>query len=226
MQRAILWTLTMATALAFEMGADKRLLSQQIPDPTPIDGEVEIELELPSPVQTVDNSQMPRDYSDAFLGVTFDPRVRDAAVARSVSAGSPADQAGVKAGDTIVALNGQPTGTYDDVLKIVAMLKPGDVLDIEISRRISVRARAVLDGQPLDGQHTSSYRAEAEALPVPAGHLSQPRVIRTPTNASAPPPRQNYSTPQNRSGSVNRSGDSNERDRDNRVRGRFSRRRG
>jgi len=225
MQRTAIWAQAVAIILVFAM-RDEHVAAQQIPDPAPIGDEEELESDLPLPQQLPDGRQDLRDYSRAFLGVTFDPKVRDAAVARSVSAGSPADQSGVRAGDTIVSLNGQKVGTYDDVLATIAKLRPGDVLDVEISRRVSVKARAVLEGQPVGGEHTTGYHVEAERLPAPASSQTPPRTIRTPANANTQRPRPNESAPQNRSSNVNRSDDSNERDRDDRGRGRFLRRRG
>jgi membrane-associated protease RseP (regulator of RpoE activity) len=209
--------------------------AQQLVDPAPIDDGPELASDLPLPERSLVVEQPARDDSRAFFGVTFEPQVRNAAVARSVSAGSPADQAGVLAGDTIIALNGTKTATYDDVLQTIARLKPGDVLDVEISRRVSVRARAVLEGSPLGVEHTSGYRGEAESLPTPAGYQVAPPVNQIPgnraqSNNNSPRPRQGYGAPQNRNTNVNRDGNSNrtnnsnDRNRDNRGRGMFRRR--
>jgi predicted metalloprotease with PDZ domain len=209
---------------------------QELIDPRPETEGPETPTDLPLPEHSLVVEEPARDNSRAFLGVTFDSEVRDAAVARSVSARSPADLAGVKAGDTIVSVNGKEVGTYDDVLNTIALLKPGDVLDVEISRRVSVRARAVLEGHPLGVEHTTSYRAEPEALPAPAENRSEPAVFRAPvnrqpTNANGPAARPNINAPQNRNTNVNRDGNTNrtnnagDRNRDYRGRGGFFRRR-
>jgi hypothetical protein len=213
--------------------------AQELIDPAPADEGQETAGDLPLPEQSLVVEQPARDNSRAFFGVTFDPELRNAAVARSVSAGSPADQAGVLAGDTILSLNGTKTGSYDEVLSTIARLKPGDVLDVEISRRVTVRARAVLDGAPLGAEHTTEYRAEPETLPPPAGYGSQPPVLRAPANrapsgpvpptVNSPRSRPGYSAPQSRNPNVNRDGGSNrgndDRERDNRgFRGRVRRR--
>lgn len=212
MQKRIAHAAIFFVALITLLVAEQRVAAQQLIDPAPVDDKA-IELELPPPERSLIPPQQvappPVDRSHAFLGVTFDPNVHDAAVARSVSAGSPADQAGVKAGDTIIALNGRKTGTYDDVLKTVAALKPGDVLDIEVSRRISLRARAVLEGQPIgsapvDGRRMTGYRPLPEALPAPLDLRQSPRPQRPPVNANTAQPRQNYQSQPNRNGAANR----------------------
>jgi predicted metalloprotease with PDZ domain len=152
-----------------------------------------------------------RDFSQAYLGVTFDPKYQSTAVARSVTAGSPADMAGIKAGDTIVSVNGRRIAGYDDVLRWVNQLKPGDVLDIDVSRRVSVKARAVLDGQPV-GQQTTNYRPVMERLPEPTQVRPTPRAnIRQPMNR----PTNNYH---------NNNDNDDDSQRDNRGRRGFRRR--
>jgi membrane-associated protease RseP (regulator of RpoE activity) len=189
--------------------------------------EPDYEAELPAPPQSVERVEPLRDFSQAYLGVTFDPQYPNAAVARSVTAGSPADQAGIKAGDTIISVNGRKVASYDDVLTSVDRLKPGDVLDIDVSRRVSVKARAVLDGQPV-GARTSNYRPVSEPLPEPefAPVQTRPRSLLVPGGQNTIRPRQNYRAPQNSANSVNRNSNSNNRDRDDRGRGRIPRRRG
>jgi membrane-associated protease RseP (regulator of RpoE activity) len=207
------------------------LTSGQFLDPSPtVDERFEqpdYEAELPAPPQSVERVEPIRDFSQAYLGVTFDPQYPNAAVARSVNAGSPADQAGIKAGDTIISVNGRKVASYDDVLKSVDRLKPGDVLDIDVSRRVSVKARAVLDGQPV-GARTSNYRPVSEPLPEPefAPVQTRPRSLLLPGGQNSIRPRQNYGAPQNSSNSVNRNNNSIDRDSDNRGRGRLPRRRG
>jgi membrane-associated protease RseP (regulator of RpoE activity) len=235
MRRGILWLVLLAIAIVMDVYGNSAL-AQQPTDPAPVEEAPDLASDLPLPEHSLMVEQAVRDNSRAFFGVTFDPSVPNAALARSVIAGSPADLAGVKAGDTIVALNGQDVETYDDVLSTIARLKPGDVLDVEISRRVSVRARAVLDGQPVGVEHTTSYRAEAEALPSPAEFGNEPPITRAPinrrpANVDLPRPRPNDAAPQNRNPNVNRDGNSNrgrnpnDRNRENRGRGGFLRRR-
>jgi membrane-associated protease RseP (regulator of RpoE activity) len=238
MRREILWKVFLTIAVVMVTTCVDRARAQQLIDPSPGDEGAESAGDLPLPNQSLLVEPPARDHSRVYFGVTFDPNVRDAAVARSVSAGSPADKAGVLAGDTIESLNGTKIGSYDDVLNTIGRLKPGEVLDIEVSRRVSVRVRAVLDGTPVGIEHTTGYRAEAEPLPPPAGLERQTPQLRAPMNQVAPgriptagnrprPPQGNSAT-QNRNSNVNR-GNSNrnndDRERDNRgFRGLFRRR--
>lgn len=226
MQRTIPWTLLLTMILTFTGPTDDHRASGQALDPIPLDDEGTYESDLPAPPQEAAAADEPKDYSQAYLGVTFDPQVRNAVVARSVSAGSPADQAGVRAGDTIDSVNGRRVSSYQEVLDIVNRLRPGEVLDIDISRRISVRARAVLDGQPIGSKHSVLYPPAVvlEPLPTPATYQPRARQIVPPNsansyrqnNANNYRQRPNASSPNSRS---------NDRDRGNRNRGRLPRRR-
>lgn len=50
----------------------------------------------------------------------------------SVTSGGPAANAGIVAGDTITAINGQPIGSVDDVAVALATLKPGEKTTLAI----------------------------------------------------------------------------------------------
>lgn len=138
-------------------------------------------------------STTPDGAATAFLGVTFDPQSQKAAVAMSVAAGSPAEQAGVRSGDTIEALNGRLVTGYQDVLDAVRWMKPGDSLELQVSRRVSLRTRAVLASTKSGTQHTANYRPAPiesspdvepqptiapEYLPAPTGSPRLPRAPR------------------------------------------------
>jgi membrane-associated protease RseP (regulator of RpoE activity) len=223
----IQWAVWFSVLLLGGIGTFENRVLSQAPLPAPGDDVAEYDLELPPPPQTLVDpqpSQPSREYSQPYLGVTFDPQFRNAAVARSVAAGSPADQAGLRAGDTIVTLNGRPIRSYDEVLQIVGRLRPGDVLDFDVTRRVSVSARAVLDGQPVDGRRTAGYRMEAESLPAPTEYRVPPGPAGQQYNANTSRPRTNYIAPDTRRSNVNRN--ERESDRERGFRGRASRRRG
>ena len=52
----------------------------------------------------------------------------------SVVPGSPAEAAGLQAGDTIVAINGEKTGTWDKVVEGISSYKEGETLEITYRR--------------------------------------------------------------------------------------------
>jgi C-terminal processing protease CtpA/Prc len=89
----------------------------------------------------------PTAFAGAFLGVTFEPNP-NAAIVRAVTPGSPAEHAGLKPGDMIVALNGNRVASSQQVTQIVSSMQPGERLDIEFARRINDRAQAVLAARP------------------------------------------------------------------------------
>jgi C-terminal processing protease CtpA/Prc len=89
----------------------------------------------------------PTAFAGAFLGVTFEPNP-NAAIVRAVTPGSPAEHAGLKPGDMIVALNGNRVASSQQVTQIVSSMQPGERLDIEFARRTHDRAQAVLAARP------------------------------------------------------------------------------
>jgi membrane-associated protease RseP (regulator of RpoE activity) len=76
--------------------------------------------------------------------------VRDAAVVGATVPDSPAEQAGLQPGDEIVAINDQPVGTIEETFAAVGRLRPGEIVNIEFSRRITARTQALLEDAPDD----------------------------------------------------------------------------
>jgi S1-C subfamily serine protease len=69
----------------------------------------------------------------AYLGVTTAPHARGAEVV-SVAAGSPAQSAGVRSGDVITGVDGHDVTQPQDVSEAIDALKPGDRLELKVSR--------------------------------------------------------------------------------------------
>jgi S1-C subfamily serine protease len=57
-----------------------------------------------------------------------------------VNPGSPAEQAGLREGDVLVALNDQPIGTLKHYADLLRELEPGDVVRISFKRDGALRA--------------------------------------------------------------------------------------
>ena len=96
----------------------------------------------------------------AFLGVGFDPQVRDAAIVVTVTPGSPAEQAGLQPDDMLVALNGQEVRSHQDAIAIIRSMQPGDRLSIAFARRMEAETEAVLAGRPGQPVRTATRGAE------------------------------------------------------------------
>jgi len=75
-----------------------------------------------------------RQQSPAFLGVILDERYPNMAVVREVYQDSPADEAGLKAGDTITGLNGQRVRSPQELSQTVMQLGAGSDIQVQYSR--------------------------------------------------------------------------------------------
>ncbi len=64
-----------------------------------------------------------------MVGVRF-----DAPIVGAVTPGEPADDAGLRAGDTVIAIDGSPVSTFADLQIAAAMSNPTDPLDLLIRR--------------------------------------------------------------------------------------------
>jgi thiol-disulfide isomerase/thioredoxin len=76
----------------------------------------------------------PRQARRAWLGVELARDEAGGVVARRVSRTSPADAAGVKAGDHILAIDGRPVGVPRDVVARVAEAGPGASVRLRVRR--------------------------------------------------------------------------------------------
>jgi hypothetical protein len=68
-----------------------------------------------------------------FLGL-FGYGMADNATVGDVVEGSPAEKAGLKAGDVVLSFGGVPTPTFQDLIAAVAKKEPGDRTKMEIDR--------------------------------------------------------------------------------------------
>jgi membrane-associated protease RseP (regulator of RpoE activity) len=121
-------------------------------------------LNAPQSKSSLDMTVAGKNSGAPFLGVTF-VRNERAPVVQSVAAGGPAEQAGLQPNDLIETLQGRRVRTSQDVLDIVARMRPGDVLDIEFSRRLNIRTQAPLASAPPSGPHSAGYPPSTFAAP-------------------------------------------------------------
>ena len=113
-----------------------------------------------APDQAFSYREAPAAGSQPFLGVTFDGRIPDAAVVRSIAPQSPAEQAGLRPGDAIHALNGERVSSYGDAIGVIRSMRAGEKLSIDFSRRVDHQTEAVLDGSPGDVVRTATNPAD------------------------------------------------------------------
>ena len=72
------------------------------------------------------------DSHRAYLGVELASGLINGAVVVSVTPGSPAARAGIRPGDAITSIAGQPVGDPSDVAAVLATLQPGRTVKIAI----------------------------------------------------------------------------------------------
>jgi serine protease Do len=74
------------------------------------------------------------DVTAADVAVYSLPRAAGAEIVQSPEPGSPADRAGFRLGDVIVALNGEPVELSGDLTERLALFQPGDNVAFDIIR--------------------------------------------------------------------------------------------
>jgi S1-C subfamily serine protease len=89
----------------------------------------------------------------AYLGVTVATVVGGGVRVTSVLKGGPADKGGIRPGDVIEAVGGQPTPTTEDLQAVLATLKPGQIVDVLVVHPDGTKATlsVTLGSQPGGG---------------------------------------------------------------------------
>lgn len=120
--------------------------------------------------------------SQAILGVTFDSSKGGAAVIRSITPDSPAEQAGIMIGDVISGLNGQPILAAHEVVDMIAAMQPGQQVTIDLARgQQKLQTSAVLAARSAPVRHSVGYAPDTtiQPVPVPAGPVIRDDRVRT-----------------------------------------------
>jgi hypothetical protein len=84
----------------------------------------------------------------AWLGVFFDTRYDNAVVVQAVQEGSAADDAGIRAGDRLMSINGRRVQSPSQVAQIIGSMEPGERVEIDVARWQSHQVEAQLGERP------------------------------------------------------------------------------
>ncbi|MDF2435554.1 MAG: hypothetical protein JWP44_5187 [Mucilaginibacter sp.] len=84
-----------------------------------------------------------------YLGLQLESVPVKRVIVQSVVPGSPADQAGIGAGDLLLSVNGHQVGTPGDVDHILAQLHAGDSVKLQLLQGpVAITAQVQLAQQP------------------------------------------------------------------------------
>lgn len=81
----------------------------------------------------------PGAIAEVFIGFTFDDKNDDRLVVQTVVSSSPAEKAGIRAGDVLTAVEGDEVDNFLDLAKHIIDKKPGDKVRVRLLRGASVQ---------------------------------------------------------------------------------------
>jgi serine protease Do len=97
------------------------------------------------------------------LAASFGMKAAAGALVSTVEKASPAEAAGLKAGDVVLKLDGKPIERSGDLARRIAETKPGSKATLEIWREGATKALAVTVGEAKDAQ-AAAAQAEPRAV--------------------------------------------------------------
>jgi serine protease Do len=155
---------------------------------SPSGGSVGIGFDIPADVamsvtrQLISQGKVVRGYMGAAIQEVT-PAIADSlgladhkgALIADVTPGGPADKAGLKSGDLVLAANGHEIETSGDLLRQVALAHPGDAIHLRVRREGRVQDLDIRSGvRPSEAALAESQGATPEA---PAPQAAAPAVL-------------------------------------------------
>ncbi|MCG9094207.1 DegQ family serine endoprotease [Laribacter hongkongensis] len=107
------------------------------------------------------------------LAASFGLKSPSGALVNSVEAGGPADKAGIRAGDIVLAVNGQAIKETSDLPRLIGAVKPGQATRIEIWRNQASRTVTVV---PDELREADARSAQREAQPKQPTRPAQQQI--------------------------------------------------
>lgn len=118
------------------------------------------------------------DEDGGYFGhLAFDDEGGQGVLINAVGDGTPAAESGMKPGDTIIEINGEPIGNIADLQAAMKNTKPGQEIEIEVSRPADENSGEEADGEAkpqrlplsvkLRKHPVEVIKPEATVLPVP-----------------------------------------------------------
>ncbi len=77
---------------------------------------------------------VPQDFTPAMARAFNNAKFEHGSLVGDVTAGSPAEKAGLKRGDVIVSVNGKPVMGANDLRMTISMMRPGDSAKLQVVR--------------------------------------------------------------------------------------------
>lgn len=105
------------------------------------------------------------------LGITMSPETPGGVLITAVSAGSPAAQLGLQAGDRLLAVNGKTVATAAEVTQQVGAQPVGSTVELRVARGTwTANLRVALSNrQVLNASQTTNFPAAAGTAPTSLG---------------------------------------------------------
>ncbi|MGQ3676334.1 Do family serine endopeptidase [Xanthobacter sp. TB0139] len=150
---------------------------------SPSGGNVGIAFAIPSETvqAVVDQLRAHGTVARGYIGVQIQPvteelasglglKQAEGALVAQVQSGTPGAKAGLKAGDVIVKVNGSPIKDARELTRTIGMMKPGEVVKLDVLRNAKpIEVAVTLAQLPGDvngkGSETEENSADAKGLP-------------------------------------------------------------